>query len=713
MAGRNATRVRRADRAVPGRCLTKAVSKTPSSTPVRLEPGVYTPGADPARRDRLVRDSGWLLVALLRELGFAARFVSGYLVQLSSDNPADGGPEKDFTDLHAWAEVYLPGAGGSGLDATSGLFAGEGHIPLSATPEPSDSAPITGTVDPCTSSMEFSNVVRRFREPPRTTLPYADQQWQAVLELGDQVDEALAAGDVRLTIGGEPTFVAAGSDEEPEWSTAADGEQKREMAAELTQKLKARYAPNGVVHHGQGKWYPGEDLPRWQMAITWRKDGEALWRDASLLGAPWTPVAAATTSEHAAALARARSAGSDADIGAEQGYVLPAYEDELAALVAHTREPAGARPSGEDDPAPGELATPEGRDEWVAKHSEAEPAAVGWVLPLHRTEEGERWATVAWRFRRGRLVLIPGSSPVGLRLPLDSIAWTPPPVRPERAAPFEVEDELPLVRCLRSARRVTPVEDAPTTALAVEVRDGRSYVFLPPLDDFTDAIELLVAIEGAAAEIGLPVILEGYQLPGDPRVSTISVAPDPGVIEVNVHPVASWRELVDVTSTLDSDARAVGLATEKFMLDGTHTGTGGGSHVTLGGLTPADSPLLRRPDLLVSLLTYFQHHPSLSYLFSGRFIGPTSQAPRVDEARHDSLYELEIAFDQLDRVSEEEEEARPWYVDRALRHLLVDLTDQRPLLPSSASTSSTRRTPHVAASVCLSCAASRCSRTRS
>jgi uncharacterized protein (DUF2126 family) len=210
------------------------------------------------------------------------------------------------------------------------------------------------------------------------------------------------------------------------------------------------------------------------------------------------------------------------------------------------------------------------------------------------------------------------------------------------------------------------------------VRNKQVYIFLPPLDAFSHAIEVLAAVEGAAAELGVPVVLEGYQLPGDPRVSTISVAPDPGVIEVNVHPVTSWRELVAVTTDLDGDAREVGLATEKFMLDGTHTGTGGGSHVTLGGPTPADSPLLRRPDLLVSMLTYFQHHPSLSYLFSGRFIGPTSQAPRVDEARHDSLYELEIAFDQLDRLRSEQDdeldEPRPWYVDRALRHLLVDLT---------------------------------------
>ena len=184
------------------------------------------------------------------------------------------------------------------------------------------------------------------------------------------------------------------------------------------------------------------------------------------------------------------------------------------------------------------------------------------------------------------------------------------------------------------------------------------------------------AIEDTAARLQLPVAIEGYTPPRDPRIRVLNVTPDPGVIEVNVHPAvvvgrARWRR----RETLYEEARQSRLATEKFMLDGRHTGTGGGNHVTLGGATPADSPLLRRPDLLQSLVTYWQNHPALSYLFSGMFIGPTSQAPRVDEARDDRLYELAIAFQQMRAATQAGKETmQPWLVDRLLRHLLTDLT---------------------------------------
>jgi uncharacterized protein (DUF2126 family) len=221
-----------------------------------------------------------------------------------------------------------------------------------------------------------------------------------------------------------------------------------------------------------------------------------------------------------------------------------------------------------------------------------------------------------------------------------------------------------------SSARIASADDAPPTALCVELREGRVHVFLPPLTHLEHAVELLSVIEtAAAANVG--VVIEGYGLPRDPRLQQLVVAPDPGVIEVNVHPATSWSQLTEITTTLYEEAREARLGTEKFQLDGTHTGTGGGNHITLGGPTPADSPLLRRPDVLQSLVTFWQHHPALSYVFSGRFIGPTSQAPRVDEGRPENLSELEIAFGELERLAVD---PNPWLVDRLLRHLLVDIT---------------------------------------
>jgi uncharacterized protein (DUF2126 family) len=193
---------------------------------------------------------------------------------------------------------------------------------------------------------------------------------------------------------------------------------------------------------------------------------------------------------------------------------------------------------------------------------------------------------------------------------------------------------------------------------------------MSPLPMLEDYLALLTAIEQTAAELKLPVCIEGYAPPADPRMEKFMITPDPGVIEVNVMPSASWPEMVNSTRILYEEARLTRLGTEKFMLDGRHTGTGGGNHVTLGARTPADSPFLRRPDLLASMLIFWQQHPCLSYLFSGMFLGPTSQAPRIDEARHEALYELEIALSQMPVG----ETTQPWIVDRLLRHLLTDIT---------------------------------------
>ncbi len=650
---------------------------------VRMEHGVQTPDTTLSRALGSCRDSAWLLVSVLRQLGLAARFVSGYLVQLASDVEAiDGpsGPSEDFTDLHAWAEVYIPGAGWVGLDATSGLFAGEGHIPLSATPHPSSAAPIAGATDFVGVTVDFSNTVRRIHEDPRVTKPYTDAEWQAVDTLGERVDGLLAAGDVRLTMGGEPTFVQAGDTSAAEWEYAADGPQKRDLARALASRLFDRWAPGGVIHHGQGKWYPGEDLPRWNTAISWRSDGIPIWEDADLLANPWDEP---SIDGDGPTLARDLAIYIAGGLGIPSSHVVPAFEDPLNDIVAEARRPAGEqRPEIDLAPNDPALADEQTRAETVAGWDASRRRPRGWVVPVFRDEEEQRWGSAQWRPRRRHLFLTGGTSPMGLRLPLDSLAWTEPPEIPERAAadmggllPFIVEGEAP-------PALIADIAESPRTALCVEERDGHLFVFLPPLTRLEDCLELLSVVESAASVIEQPVVLEGYPLPWDLRLKTLSVTPDPGVIEVNTQPTSSWAEQRDLTSSLYEDARQTRLATEKFDLDGTHTGTGGGNHFTLGGATPDDSPLLRRPDLLRSLLTFWQHHPSLSYVFSGRFIGPTSQAPRVDEGRHETLYELEIAFAELDRVTADAARfapqngrpALPWNTDRLLRHLLTDLT---------------------------------------
>jgi uncharacterized protein (DUF2126 family)/transglutaminase-like putative cysteine protease len=623
---------------------------------VRMEPGVQSPDETLERRIGSCRDSAWLLVSLLRQYGLAARFVSGYLVQLSSDpyvvEHLDGpkGPSQDFTDLHAWAEVYVPGAGWVGMDPTSSLFAGEGHIPLSATPHPSSAAPIEGATDPVEVTFSFHNQVTRIHEDPRVTRPYTDAQWARIDALGEAVDVRLAAGDVRLTMGGEPTFVSRDDMTSAEWNTDADGPGKRALATTLAERLRATYAVGGVVHRGQGKWYPGEPLPRWNIALQWRTDGQPLWRNPDLFADPWDE-AAADPDAATRAEALARRITQVLALPADQ--LRPAYEDPFAAVAAAVAEPEG-EPA--DDTVP-DVAT---LDEQVM-----EPT--GWVLPL---ATGEEWTSPVWRFRRGRLVLTGGTSAVGLRLPLDSIAWKDPEFTGEASyleAGATLDPQVPTVQ-------LADPEGAPTTALAVEARDGFVHVFLPPTDRLEDYTDLLKLVEVAARKLGIRLVLEGYGPPPDARLTQLVVTPDPGVIEVNVQPTRSWAEQRELTTTLYDEARRAGLDTQKFDVDGLHTGTGGGNHLTLGGTQPVDSPLLRRPDLLVSLLTYWQRHPALSYLFSGRFIGPTSQAPRFDEGRPEATYEMEIAFAEVARLTAAQSEPRPWLVDRALRHLLTDLT---------------------------------------
>jgi len=640
---------------------------------IRMEPGVQTPRQTLETRSGSCRDSGWLLVQMLRRLGLAARFVSGYLIQLRPDErPADGpaGAGEDFTDLHAWAEVYIPGAGWIGLDPTSGLLAGEGHIPLAATPSPISAAPFTGTHGEAKVDFAVAMSIVRMRETPRVAKPYSEAQWQAILAAGDAVDAKLAAGDVRLSMGGEPTFVARDDGLAAEWTIAALGPTKRDYADRLARRLRERLAPGGLLHYGQGKWYPDETTARWAYAIYWRSDGKPLWRRPDLIAEekPARAAGIADAARFAAELCRRLGIGADS--------AVPAYEDVAHLLLVEQKLPLGIALES------GALDGPAERRRLVRAFERGLDQPAGYVLPLLAIAAPggpRRFVTERWDFRRGHLFLTPGDSPIGLRLPLASLREITfvdyPDVLP--ADPFAERHELASSLdasgpCGGPPPPATAVEAGPVrTALAVEPREGHLCVFLPPLANGEDYATLLAAVEAAAETTGLPVRLEGYAPPFDPRISVIKVTPDPGVIEVNVHPAASWRQAVEITTTVYQEAHAIGLGAERFMLDGRHVGTGGGNHIVLGGLAPADSPVLRRPDLLASIVGYWQNHPSLSYLFAGLFVGPTSQAPRVDEARHEALYELELAILQ---VPEPGASLPPWLVDRLFRNLLVDAT---------------------------------------
>ncbi|MFC4232435.1 DUF2126 domain-containing protein [Parasediminibacterium paludis] len=682
---------------------------------IRMEPGVQTCEETLGKALGSCRDSAWLLVQIFRHLGLAARFVSGYLVQLTADiKSLDGpsGPEADFTDLHAWTEVYIPGAGWIGLDPTSGLFAGEGHIPLACTPDYVSAAPVVGATDICETTFTFSNTVTRIHEDPRVTKPYTEEQWAIINATGFKVDKDLAAGDVRLTMGGEPTFVSIDDMESAQWNTAADGLHKRILAHELIFRLREQFGPKGMLHYGQGKWYPGEPLPRWQYGLFWRKDGHPIWKNKDLMALE----NAEKKFTHKDAEAFAKELAKR--LAVSEDNVTPAYEDVFYFLWTEEKIPVNI------DPLKANLKDSIERRTLAQLLENGLDTPAGYVLPLEWNYWNNKWRSCKWKISRDYLFLMPGNSPIGLRLPLKSLpaiakdkepqrverslfeelpelenfhdnivsryglvtVHEPPPVRvPEPIVQKKdqqeeenkkLEEKKKLAQLNKKeadeGEETKPLYDVDTviTSLCVEAREGIVYVFIPPLSYVEHYLDLIASIEASAEQLHIPVRIEGYEPPRDNRMERMVVSPDPGVIEVNIHPSKNWQELVYNIDTLYEQAHLSRLGTEKFMLDGRHTGTGGGNHIAIGGNVPANSPILRRPDVLRSLITYWQHHPGLSYLFSGAFVGPTSQAPRFDEGRDEKLYEMEIAFSQIP----ENGFVPFWLVDRLFRHLLTDIT---------------------------------------
>lgn len=692
---------------------------------IRMEPGVQAPEQTLDIKSGSCRDSSWLLVQALRHLGFAARFVSGYLIQLSPDVKSLDGPsgtEVDFTDLHAWVEVYLPGAGWVGMDPTSGLLTGESHIPLAATPHYRNAAPISGGFAAAGTpkvEFDFDMQVKRVAEHPRITKPFSDEAWARLNTMGRKVDEVLKQEDVRLTMGGEPTFVSIDDFEGAEWNTAAVGPTKRDLADQLIRRLRTRFAPGGFLHYGQGKWYPGESLPRWTFSLFWRRDGVPVWKNPEL-------VAQEAEDYKSTAEDAGRFMESFAEkLGIAPDHAQPAYEDPAEWILKEANLPPNVSPENS------KLKDAEERSRFARVFARGLTEPSGFVLPIQRWQSrassfGPRWRSEMWKPRRGHIFLVPGDSPVGFRLPLGSLPYIPPAQYPYTypADPTDLNDEMPDFLEDVSTRRkavldeiarlaaeeeekaamlpavspghaqavsepkpvpltqaqaaqsdgVDPAFGVVRTAIALEPRDGRLCLFMPPVERLEDYLELIATAEATAEELGLPIHIEGYAPPNDPRLNVIRVAPDPGVIEVNIHPAHSWEDCVATTEAIYEEARACRLGADKFMIDGRHTGTGGGNHVVVGGGTMEDSPFLRRPDLLKSLILIWQRHPSLSYLFSGLFIGPTSQAPRIDEARHDTLYELEIALAQIGDPVRGGPLPPPWLVDRLLRNMLTDVT---------------------------------------
>lgn len=656
---------------------------------IRNEPGIQTSEETLRIGSGSCRDSAVLLVDALRARGLAARFVSGYLIQLRDDGNIPGerkGVSRDVIDLHAWAEVYLPGAGWVGLDGTSGLLTGEGHIPLASAIQPELAAAISGTASLAAERFLFSMDVERLTHEPTARHPYTDAQWESVLRAGDAADAALDRAGVVLTSGGEPTWTSRAHPEQPEWETEALGETKLAAGLAMAAELQERLGQGALVLRSSGKQYPGESLPRWALRILFRRDGVPIWHDPSLQAVLSDGLSDGLSVRPGPAEPPADTVALSVDAPKVTTFRKQLVEH-LAVedcWVAGYEDPWHFARHEQDLPADLDVrslqdAPDEARRRLASTLRRGLSRPVGYVLPLQWW--AGRFITSRWAFRGDQMFLVPGDSPMGLRLPLDRLPGRSPllpevdPVYFEQPLRYAPADALPAGSPQQAiSEQLLDEGGVLRTALCLETRDGVLHAFVPPMSSAEGFLALIAQIENAAKDAGLPVRVEGYPPPTDPRIETCMVTPDPGVIEVNMPVARSFRQHLRYLDLISDAANHAGLTTEKFQLDGRATGSGGGNHITLGGPTPLSSPFLTRPELLPSLLTYVQHHPALSYLFTGLFVGPTSQAPRIDEARHDSLDEVELAFAQLPADLRAASPSPPWLIDRLLRNLLVDVS---------------------------------------
>lgn len=440
---------------------------------------------------------------------------------------------------------------------------------------------------------------------------------------GRRADALLRQSGLVLTQGGEPTFVPEETSS-PEWNLEALGAEKLSRAWDLARELARALMPGALILRSNGKHYPGEPIPRWKLTLLRNPGNKPLWQDQDRLlqgspakGRPVTP------RKFLSCLA--------SELGLPSN-IHPAYEDVEAAMrhaAACGSHPPLPRYSRKKRGFVQPRWSREERAKWQQMHR-----ASGWVLPMGRDEAA--WISGHWSFPEGELRLLPGSSAIGLRLPLGML----PP------------------EALRSA-------------ITAEVRDGGLLVFLPPLPDAESFAELLSAVERTALRLSSPPLsIEGYPPPDAPGWESLSLIPDPGVIEVNLPPADDWESLEKTVSALYEAAAHCGLQGTRRLPSGEIVPTGGGAHLVLGGASLEENPFLLNPSLLPGFLRFIQHHPSLSYLFSGRFTGPSSQAPRIDESFFEVPYELEIALRAIEGMAAPADAAA---IDSILRNLLLDL----------------------------------------